>query len=384
MTKKSAPAGLQRTEQGREPNLLSKDYTPNPRKSNGKQDLSANSSEHPPTERCLSDLYAAASPFEAEPQKQETIPGGFVVLARQIWESRLWALPDATRIVALHLILRANHKRHTLKVGGEVVHIERGQLWTSVRGLAKGARVSIRKARTALDQLEKLELATHQATHHGMLVTLCNYTLYQNPDNYRDTPSDTGPTHPKGGEATHPETPLTVGEHKAYADADVGSDTADFPKATQNNKTDKEETEYVVSPETAKATPTSSELFAAWGRLWNSTPKPQVRYLRSIDPARGSNEPHVRKIRSRMKKPHWIEDMEEAVRKVSAGECRSFGSNGWRPAFSFLFQSNGMPDILDGKYDDPWDGQHGRADHKDTRDFYKNFPGADRSKGGTA
>ncbi len=147
------------------------------------------------------DSQATSEPVTSGVQaRQACIPGGFVLLARQIWKSSLWALPDAARILAVHCLMRANHKPGKVNVGGEVIMVERGQFWTSVAALArasgrtKRSRLSTQNVRTALARLQSVQFLTSDATNHGTMITICNYETYQNPENYSDNQTNKRPT----------------------------------------------------------------------------------------------------------------------------------------------------------------------------------------------
>lgn len=115
------------------------------------------------------------------------IKGGYVLLSRNLLTSDTWLnLPQSAKIVFINLLLLANHKPHKwynplLK---QEIQIERGQLITGRKALAKQCRVSEWQIRTALSRLQVAQNIAIKPTNHFSLITICNYNIYQNPSNY--------------------------------------------------------------------------------------------------------------------------------------------------------------------------------------------------------
>ena len=117
------------------------------------------------------------------------IEKGYVLIARQLYESKIMKMPPHFREIWLWLIQRANHIRK--KVGGR--WIERGSALTSYAEIIEGLSwyVGYRKMTYKKHHCEKAMkgltkagmVATTKATR-GFLVTICNYDIYQNPNNY--------------------------------------------------------------------------------------------------------------------------------------------------------------------------------------------------------
>lgn len=99
---------------------------------------------------------------------------GFITLHRKMLE---WEWADDPYMVCLwvHLLLLANHE-------GKKWHgmaIERGQLITDLRTLAKRTGLSIQQVRTRLDRLVESDCINKQITNKYTLITICNYGKYQ-------------------------------------------------------------------------------------------------------------------------------------------------------------------------------------------------------------
>lgn len=101
------------------------------------------------------------------------------------------------------LIQRAAWKPHRRMVQGTLIILRRGQLLASERFLADAwqwSRGRVRRFLSLLEEMERINLDTaHAAAHHGALITLCNYNVYQSAENIDSTTHDTD-------DATNPST----------------------------------------------------------------------------------------------------------------------------------------------------------------------------------
>lgn len=99
---------------------------------------------------------------------------GFIVLHRKMldWE---WYSDPLMVHLWITLLLMANYEDK--KWCGIV--IKRGQLVTSFDKLSLQTGMSIRQLRTRLDRLEDCECITKQTTNKYTIVTICNYSSYQ-------------------------------------------------------------------------------------------------------------------------------------------------------------------------------------------------------------
>ena len=99
---------------------------------------------------------------------------GWIKIHRKIteWE---WYHDVNVRLVFLHLMLKANFKDK--RWCGTVV--QRGQLVTSIGHLSAEIGITNQQTRTALDKLKSTGEITIKTTNKFTLVTIENYTLYQ-------------------------------------------------------------------------------------------------------------------------------------------------------------------------------------------------------------
>lgn len=120
------------------------------------------------------------------------IKGGYILLSKKILESDIFKKPPLYLKVWIYLLSRAQWQDYR--------GLKRGQLWTSIPEIQEACSYSIgyrkevptiKQVRGALDWLRKPDegnangsmIGTTKGTH-GLLVTICNYSLYQDFNNY--------------------------------------------------------------------------------------------------------------------------------------------------------------------------------------------------------
>jgi len=99
---------------------------------------------------------------------------GFIKLHRSIidWE---WYQDKNTRLIFVHLLLTANYTPKTWR--GQT--IERGQLITSIKKLSHAVGLTTQQTRRALNNIQKSKEITIKTTNKFTLLTLDNYSTYQ-------------------------------------------------------------------------------------------------------------------------------------------------------------------------------------------------------------
>jgi hypothetical protein len=115
------------------------------------------------------------------------IPGGYVHLTRQIYESSLWTMPPYCRVVAITCLALANYqtKKWFDRYAKRDVLLNRGEFVTSVRGLADYCHVSQSLVQLALAKLQQHGfLKTRVRKGHYTLITIVKYNYYNDPKSY--------------------------------------------------------------------------------------------------------------------------------------------------------------------------------------------------------
>lgn len=118
---------------------------------------------------------------------------GWILLHRKLQECEIWAnsQPFDMRSAWVDLLLLANHKDAEIIFDYKPMTVKRGQYLTSVRKLS--ARWSWSKDRTLkyLKLLESLGMIHRDSTNQRTLITIDNYSVYQDK---QDTSTDTEQT----------------------------------------------------------------------------------------------------------------------------------------------------------------------------------------------
>ena len=108
---------------------------------------------------------------------------GWICLHRDIQDH--WIFKDADRLKAwIDLLLLANHEKKTFQIKGQLVTIDRGQVGLSQVSLCErwgwGHRDRVKRYLTLLENDGMIELKT---THLNSVISICNYSYYQDANN---------------------------------------------------------------------------------------------------------------------------------------------------------------------------------------------------------
>ena len=85
------------------------------------------------------------------------------------------------------LILMANHEEKKMPLNGDIIQIKRGQMFTSYRSLSERWGWGIGRVKRFLKMLEQDEMITTKSSKNGTLLTLVNYSNFQNVRNDNGT-----------------------------------------------------------------------------------------------------------------------------------------------------------------------------------------------------
>lgn len=110
---------------------------------------------------------------------------GYVKLYRKIWENEyLNAGERFTRMTAwIWIITHANYKDGSFMKNGQLVHVKRGQLFTSIRHLALTFGWDPKTVVRFLGYMETEKMITTTGMQRGTLITVRKYNDYQAYDN---------------------------------------------------------------------------------------------------------------------------------------------------------------------------------------------------------
>ena len=199
--------------------------------------------------------------------------GGFIKIHRKILSSPVYlSLSAEQRSVFFTLLYLANWRDNPILVDGQWAVIKRGELFHSLKTIAKESNCGVQVVRTTIEKLSADDRAiggngpvitfrplfaetskTNTATNTGpRVITICNYGKYQDVPDSANTPTNTPPTRVQHA-ANTPPTPIEEGKEGEAAKEPT------LPTAG------------AAAKEAAPKKPTNSRhasTIALWVRLW--------------------------------------------------------------------------------------------------------------------
>ena len=105
---------------------------------------------------------------------------GYIKLHRKIWDTEILNQERFDRLSAwLWLISHANYKEKSVMIRGNMYKVQRGQMITSIRKLSEIWQWNPRTVMRFLSLLETEKMITRTSTSTATLITVCNYSKYQ-------------------------------------------------------------------------------------------------------------------------------------------------------------------------------------------------------------
>jgi hypothetical protein len=106
---------------------------------------------------------------------------GYIKLFRKIEDCPLFIdnEPYCKLSAWIDLILMANHKDSSFMIGMTKYNVKRGQKWTSIGKLSERWNWGRDKVSRYLNLLENEGMIYQERTNRGLLITVVNYTFYQ-------------------------------------------------------------------------------------------------------------------------------------------------------------------------------------------------------------
>ena len=113
---------------------------------------------------------------------------GYIKLYRKIWDNDF--LTDGERFTRmsawLWLLTHVNYKEGSFMKNGRLQHVQRGQMFTSIRYLAAIWGWDRKTVSRFLGIMETEKMITVTGTQNGTLITVRNYSKYQASDDSED------------------------------------------------------------------------------------------------------------------------------------------------------------------------------------------------------
>jgi hypothetical protein len=183
-----------------------------------------------------------------------------------------------------YLTDNAAWRETTVRFGGGIVKLERGQIVTSERFLAEGFCVGRQVVRRLLDALDEAGMITRAPVHGGTVLTITNYEEYQGVrEGAQSQPSaNPAPTHQPTQQPTQQNGENGEEEQELTEEANPANNPAPTQRCTGTNPNKKEgKNLYIPSPPVAP--PAGSEIarqmIAAWAEEFEGTGIPIPREL---------------------------------------------------------------------------------------------------------
>jgi hypothetical protein len=120
------------------------------------------------------------------------LTGGYVRIYRKLAENPVWTrLSPAVLKVMIGFLLKANWKETTWYDGRSDVQIPRGSFVTSYASMAQSCRLSVKQIRGAFHHLERAQFAAYTRAQHWTMVSVLNYSAYQDSESEQGTAQGT-------------------------------------------------------------------------------------------------------------------------------------------------------------------------------------------------
>lgn len=112
--------------------------------------------------------------FEGDPFEDET----WIKLYRKFIKNPIFK-DSASVHLWLYLLLKANHKSNRFLFNKKEISVKRGQLVTGLHKISKDTGISEWRVRERLKAFEALDMTTSKTTNKFRIITVCNYSEYQ-------------------------------------------------------------------------------------------------------------------------------------------------------------------------------------------------------------
>lgn len=104
--------------------------------------------------------------------------GGYVLAYRRAWRNPIFK-DFLEAAVWNYLYQNACWEADTVRINDGIFDLERGQIAITMSFLAKGFRVTEKVMRSYIQKLQKHGMLVIRGTNQGTILTICNYSLYQ-------------------------------------------------------------------------------------------------------------------------------------------------------------------------------------------------------------
>jgi hypothetical protein len=118
----------------------------------------------------------------------------YIKLHRKLLYSECFKKPEHLKLW-IYCLLRANHEDKVITHGGKLVKVLRGSFITGRHKMSEDTGISERKIRTFLESKKATKDLSIESTKQYSVITVCNYSDYQDDDALTDQQSDQQNSH---------------------------------------------------------------------------------------------------------------------------------------------------------------------------------------------
>ena len=278
---------------------------------------------------------------------------GFIKLHRKIMSNPLFDKNPAARFVFVDLLLAAAWSDTVQDWRGTPVEVKRGEVMVSTRNLVKSTGFSHQRIRTLLSQLElhqNVKINTH-IDRGPMLISICNYSKYQDQQHTANTPSNTQLTH-----SQH-----TKEEREELKKEEEEIDSAKALRCETEKDLLDEHIEKPKQPRKTNAVP-KGQIEQAW------TDYNQTAAVCGIPVASKLTAARRKGITARLK-DYGLDGWSQALANIEKSSFLTGGTeSGWKADLDFVCQAKSFDKLHDGGYGNGRDATPGSSISSDETD----------------
>lgn len=251
--------------------------------------------------------------------------------------------PFSRRDAWVWLIEAAKFKPTRVGVGGKTIVLERGQLTSSLRFMAKAWKWDEARVRRFIVRLQTAQMIRSVINAGQTVITICNYEQYQTLERVADAAPDAAAT-----------------QERRSTDANLNEGNEDIITPLSPNGDS--------PPHSASC----DRAVAAWNTV---AAENGLSAVRSLSPQRRQ------KLRLRLREIGGIEAWEAAMAKIRGSPfCLGRNDRNWTADFDFFLKPNKALKLLEGSYDER-NGTGGQREPSQLRGFEAAVAGASAALG---
>lgn len=272
---------------------------------------------------------------------------GFVKIERDLWDHPVFS--DFVEASAFSwMVAQAAWKPSRVRYRDKIITLSRGQLAASTRDMAVRFGWSESRVRRFLVRLKNESMIDADSDAGVTVITLCNYSKYQDERRTTDAPSDAGATQERRtGDAQNKKgRTLRKEEKKERGSYEPLSSAAPTTPAEPEPECDLVSEDDPIPP---PASPPAGgdpvqDAFDRYNETAETAGLPRAQVLNATRRAA---------LKARLRECGGIGGWAAALEKLAASRhCTGSNDRGWRADLDFLLQPKSFVRLMEGRYDD--------------------------------